>query len=141
MAANFNMNKVIIGGRLTADPELKQTQSGVSVTSFTVAVNRRFAKEGDKQADFIDCVAWRNTADFVCRYFKKASSICLVGSLQVRDWTDKDGNKRYKTEVIVDEAYFVDGKNDQPSGSAYVPDAYTSAPQMQEVGADDDLPF
>lgn len=141
MAANFNFNKVILGGRMTADPELKTTTSGVSVTSFTVAVNRR-VKNGEAQADFINCTAWRNTAEFICKYFKKASSICLEGSLQVRSWTDKDGNKRYATEVIAEQAYFVDGKNEQSNG-AYIPEAYTSHQEahMEEVGADDDLPF
>lgn len=136
--ANFNMNKVILGGRLTADPELKTTPNGVSCTNFTIAVNRRFGK--DNVTDFIDCTAWRNTADFICKYFKKASSICVEGSIQVRKWTDKDGNKRYSTEVIVDEAYFVDGKNEQqPSSGAYVPEAYSAAPQMTEI--EDELPF
>ena len=139
--ANFNLNKVILGGRMTADPELKTTTSGVSVTSFTVAVNRR-VKNGEAQADFINCTAWRNTAEFICKYFKKASSICLEGSLQVRSWTDKDGNKRYATEVIAEQAYFVDGKNEQSNG-AYIPEAYTSHQEarMEEVGYDDNLPF
>ena len=139
--ANFNFNKVILGGRMTADPELKTTTSGVSVTSFTVAVNRR-VKNGEAQADFINCTAWRNTAEFICKYFKKASSICLEGSLQVRSWTDKDGNKRYATEVIAEQAYFVDGKNEQSNG-AYIPEAYTSHQEarMEEVGYDDNLPF
>ena len=140
--ANFNLNKVILGGRMTADPELKTTTSGVSVTSFTVAVNRR-VKNGEAQADFINCTAWRGTAEFICKYFKKASSICLEGSLQVRSWTDKEGNKRYATEVIAEQAYFVDGKNDTQSNGAYIPEAYTShqEAQMEEIGADDDLPF
>lgn len=142
MGANFNFNKVILGGRMTADPELKTTTSGVSVTSFTVAVNRR-VKNGEAQADFINCTAWRGTAEFICKYFKKASSICLEGSLQVRSWTDKDGNKRYATEVIAEQAYFVDGKNDTQNNGAYIPEAYTShqEAQMEEIGADDDLPF
>lgn len=110
--ANFNFNKVIIGGKLTADPELKTTQSGISVTSFTVAVNRK-VKSGDEQkADFITVVAWRGTAEFICKYFHKASSITIVGSLQTRNWTDDNGNKRYVTEVVAEEAYFVDSRSE-----------------------------
>ena len=92
--ANFNFNKVILGGRLTADPELRTTATGVSVVSFTVAVNRRFVNknsEDQPQADFINCTAWRATAEFISRYFKKASSICVVGSIQTRNWTDQQG--------------------------------------------------
>ena len=94
--ANFNFNKVILGGRLTADPELKTTATGVSVTSFSIAVNRRFSgKNGeDNQADFINVTAWRQTAEFITRYFRKASSICVVGTIQTRSWTDKQGQKR-----------------------------------------------
>ena len=144
--ANFNMNKVIIGGRLTKDIEVKQTPSGVAVTQFSIAVNRR-GKEA--QTDFLDCVAWRQTAEFIGKYFRKGSSICVVGTLQKRDWTDASGNKRYATEIIVDEALFVDGKNDAqgaPTGEAntYIPEAY-NAPQSANFepvsGADDDLPF
>lgn len=96
--ANFNFNKVIMGGRLTADPELKTTPSGVSVTSFTVAVNRNYrSKSGEEpQADFINVTAWRQTAEFISRYFRKASSICIVGSIQTRSfWTDNQGQKRF----------------------------------------------
>ena len=141
--ANLNLNKVIIGGRLTADPELKTTPSGVSVTSFTVAVNRRTGKDKETVTDFLNVVAWRNTADFVCKYFRKGSSICVVGSVQVRKWQDNGGGNRYATEIVADEANFVDGKNDGATADAgaYVPDAYTNAPQMEEVSGDDDLPF
>ena len=98
--ANFNLNKVILGGRLTANPELKQTPSGVMVLSFGIAVNRRFASRtedgqmGQTQADFINCTAWRQTAEFISRYFHKGSSICIVGQIQTRSWTDQQGNKR-----------------------------------------------
>lgn len=152
--SNFNFNKTIIGGRLTADPELKTTPSGVSVTSFTVAVNRRYTKEGEQpQADFINVTAWRQTAEFVCRFFKRASSICIVGSIQTRSWTDQQGQKRYATEVIADEAYFVDSKAESsgaapaapsvPPASQYVPEQYQTqpAPNFQELGAEDELPF
>lgn len=149
--ANFNLNKVIIGGRLCADPELKTTPSGVSVTSFSVAVNRRFGgKNGEEsQADFINVTAWRTTAEFITRYFKKASSICIVGSLQTRKWKDKDGNNRSSTDVVADEAYFVDAKGEMaapadtaPAPTSYIPAAYTdAASQFEEVDTDEDLPF
>lgn len=131
--ANFNFNKVIIGGRLTADAELKQTPSGVSVTAFSIAVNRKGA---DNKTDFIDCVAWRQTAEFICKYFKKGSSICIVGNLQKREWTDKNNQKRYATEVIADEVCFVDSKNDNASASNT-----DTAPQFEEIKDTDDLPF
>ena len=142
--ANFNLNKVILGGRVTADPELKQTPQGISVCSFSVAVNRR-SKDGQAPADFINCQAWRATAEFISRYFKKGSSICLVGSLQTRTWNDQQGNKRYATEVIADEAYFVDSKSDNVSGAAFATDAASfqtqQAPKFEEIEGDDDLPF
>lgn len=139
--ANFNFNKAIIGGRLTDDPELKTTQGGVSVASFTVAVSRRTGKDKESVTDFLNVVAWRNTAEFICKYFKRGSSISIVGSIQNRRWQDKDGNNRYTTEIIADEVNFVDGKNDSAtSEKAYVPDAY-SAPKMEEIDSDDSLPF
>lgn len=141
--ANFNLNKVIIGGRLTAEPELKTTQSGVSMTSFTVAVNRRTGKDKQPETDFPSVVAWRKAAELVCRYFHKGSSICLVGSVQTRKWQDKDGGNRYATEIIADEILFVDSKSDSQDTDAgtYVPDAYTNTPQMEEVSTDDGFPF
>lgn len=150
--ANFNMNKVILGGRLTADPELRKTSQDTSVTSFTIAVNRRFGKSNDGQqtADFINCVAWRQAAESISQYFHKGSSICVVGSLQVRKWTDQNGQNRYATEVIVDEFYFVDSKSENPGNSAYTgtpaystpaaPSTETAA-QFEELSSDDDLPF
>ena len=110
--ANLNLNKAIIAGRITAEPELKSTPSGISVTSFTVAVNRSYrAKNGEQpQADFINVTAWRQTAEFITRNFHKASSICIVGSIQTRSYTDKQGQKRYATEVVADAADFVDSK-------------------------------
>ena len=154
--ANFNLNKVILGGRITADPELKTTPSGISVTSFTVAVNRRFvSKSSDDQqpqADFINVTAWRQTAEFITRYFKKASSICIVGTIQTRKWQDQQGQNRYATEVVADEAYFVDSKGEGPAagGASYVPDNYgapafsntpASAPKFEEIKDDEELPF
>lgn len=116
--ANLNLNKVILAGRLTADPELKTTASGVCVTSFTVAVNRRRAKpEEEQKVDFISVTAWRQTAEFITRFFRKGASICLAGSLQVRSWTDPAGAKRYATEVVADEAMFVDSKSDEVPGA------------------------
>lgn len=137
--ANLNLNKTILGGRLTATPELKQTPNGTSVCSFSLAISR--SKE---ETDFIDCVAWKHTAEFIAKYFKRGSSLLIEGSLRKRAWTDKNGEKRYTTEVIVDKGYFVDSKNEaeQPS-DAYVPDAYTTpnAPQFEEVSDEDGLPF
>ena len=160
--ANFNFNKVILGGRLTADPELKTTPSGVPVTSFTIAVNRRYtSKNADEpQADFINATAWRSTAEFISRYFRKASSICVVGSIQTRSWTDQQGSKRFATEVVVDEAMFVDSKSESPAsaqqGTSYMPEGYASygdaaspaygggsgsAPKFEEITDDEELPF
>lgn len=156
--SNFNLNKVILGGRLTAEPELRQTQQGTAVCSFSVAVNRRFAKNGtEKQTDFINCVAWRNSAEFISRYFHKGSAICIVGSIQSRSWTDQQGQKRYATEVMVDEASFVDSAADSksaPGTGAYNPyagapangaPAFSTAgeetPKFEEMINDDDLPF
>ena len=137
--ANFNLNKAILGGRLTADPELKQTPQGVAVTSFSIAVNR---KGKDAGTDFINCVAWRQTADFICKFFKKGSSICLSGSIQTRSWTDGQNNKRQATEVVVDEAFFVDTKGENVAGGFEEPAFQTSqAPKFEEVASDDDLPF
>lgn len=150
--ANFNINKAILGGRLTADPELKQTQNGVAVCSFTLAINRRFTKEGEQQqADFINCVAWRQTAEFISRYFRKGSSLCITGNIQTRSWTDNNGQKRYATEVIADEAMFVDSKSEggQAQQPGYIPEAYgaptfsggAGTPNFEEIKTDDDLPF
>lgn len=114
------LNSVIIMGRLTSTPELKTTSSGLSVTSFTVAVDRRFQKQGeDKQADFLNVVAWRQTADFVCKYFNKGSMIAVQGELQTRSYEDKNGNKRVATEIVADNVSFCGGKKDsaaEPAG-------------------------
>ena len=101
------MNKVILMGRLTRDVEMRQTPNGVSLARFSIAVNRRFAgKDAQQQADFINCVAWRQTGEFIARYFQKGSMIAVVGSIQSRSWDGNDGKKQYATEVVVDEAYF-----------------------------------
>ena len=138
--SNFNLNKVILGGRLTTTPELKQTQGGTAVCSFNIAVNRKYQKDGNQETDFIPCVAWRATAEFISKYFDKGSSICIIGEIQTRSWQDNNGNKRYATEVIVDEANFVDSKSDNVG---YVPPAYTapSEASYEDVKTDDDLPF
>lgn len=145
--ANFNFNKVILGGRLTADVELKQTNTGVAVAQFSLAVNRKYSKEGEQQTDFINCTAWRGTAEFISKYFKKGSSLCVVGSIQVRSWTDNNNQKRYATDIVVDEALFVDSKNDSQTANSFTPDNYIptayNVPENKkiEVAEDDLLPF
>lgn len=147
--ANFNINKVIVGGHLTAEPELKQTPSGNMVMSFSVAVNRRVQAKQENgravqtQADFINCVAWRERAEFIARYFHKGSSICVCGHLQTRSWTDGQGTKRYATEVIVDESYFVDSKADGGAMSALVQTASPpeSVPNFEVLDDEEELPF
>lgn len=146
--ANINLNKVVLAGRLTADPELKQTPSGVYVCSFTLAINRRFSKDGQQEADFIKCQAWRQTAEFISRYFRKGSSLCICGSIQTRSWQDQNGEKRFATDVVADEAMFVDGKNDA-QGAEMAQDDQTPAPaykapqtpKFEPIDNDSDLPF
>ena len=134
-----SFNKVILIGNLTANPELKQTQSGVSVCTFSIAVNRRFTKDGEQTCDFIPIVTWRQTAEFVSRNFVKGKPILVCGQLQTRNWTDKDGNKRIATEVVADEVSFV-GNNESTTDakpSTYTPSAYggTNAPQFEAFPA------
>ena len=120
------LNHITIMGRLTRDPELRRTGSGVAVASFTVAVDRDFGGRdgGERETDFIDCVAWRQTGDFVSKYFTKGSMIVVSGRLQIRSWTDKDGNKRRTAEVVADNCYFGDSKRDSDSGSSYGGNTY-----------------
>ena len=115
------LNHITIMGRLTRDPELRRTGSGIAVASFTVAVDRDFGGRdgGERDTDFIDCVAWRQTGEFVSKYFTKGRMIVVSGRLQIRSWTDKDGNKRRTAEVVADNCYFGDSKRDGDSGSAY----------------------
>lgn len=114
------INCAVIMGRLTADPELKTTTNGTSVTSFSVAVDRNYVKQGEeRQADFINCVAWRGTADFIVKYFHKGDMIALQGSIQTRNYEDKNGNKRTATEIIVDVASFCGGKREQTGNGQY----------------------
>ena len=146
--ANFSFNKVILGGRLTATPELKVTPSGVSVCTFGIAVNRKYSKESEQTADFFNITAWRSTAEFVSKYFKKGSSICVVGSLQNRTWTDQQGAKHYATDIIADEVSFVDSRNETQGTETASPTNYTteaaSMPQgakFEPIDAWDDLLF
>ena len=115
------LNHITIMGRLTRDPELRRTGSGVAVASFTVAVDRDFGGRdgGEKETDFIDCVAWRQTGEFVSKYFTKGRMIVVSGRLQIRSWTDKDGNKRRTAEVVADNCYFGDSKREGDGGSAF----------------------
>ena len=153
--SSWNLHKVVLCGRLTADPELKQTPSGIAVVSFTLAVNRRYqSKAADgaqaQQADFISVVAWRQTAEFISRYFRKGSALCITGSIQTRTWQDQQGQKRYATEVVADEAMFVDSKNEGGAAGGQYTDTYNApsyssspaqAPKFEELKTDDDLPF
>ena len=130
------LNHITIMGRLTRDPELRRTGSGVAVASFTVAVDRDFGGRdgGEKETDFIDCVAWRQTGEFVSKYFTKGRMIVVSGRLQIRSWTDKDGNKRRTAEVVADNCYFGDSKRDGDSGSAYGGNSYGSAYSAPAAG-------
>jgi len=143
------LNHITLMGRLTRDPELRRTQTGTPVASFRIAVDRDFAPKdgGEKQTDFIDIVAWRSTAEFVSRYFTKGRLIVVSGRLQMRDWTDKDGNRRTSAEVVADNVYFGDSKRDGDAAPArsYNDDAYTapvSSSDFSVLSEDDgDLPF
>ena len=134
------MNRAILMGRLTKEVEMRQTPDGVSVARFTLAVNRRFAKEGQQQADFINCVAWRQTGEFIARYFQKGSMIAVVGSIQSRSWDGQDGKKQYATEVNVEEAYFTGSKSESGQYNQTPPaQNYNQAPQQQGFGDDFDM--
>ena len=115
------LNHIVIMGRLTRDPELRRTGTGVAVASFTVAVDRDFGKNenGEKETDFIDCVAWRQTGEFVSKYFTKGRMAVVSGRLQIRSWTDKDGNKRRTAEVVADNVYFGDSRREGESAGGY----------------------
>ena len=130
------LNKVILMGRLTRDPELRSTPQGVSSCSFSLAVDRNFVKQGEeRKADFINCVAWRQTAEFISKYFKKGNMVALEGSIQTRSWDDNEGKKRYATDVVVSQVYFAESKSE----SATVP--IMPIPEVPTMGEDDDLPF
>ena len=115
------LNHIVLMGRLTRDPELRRTGSGVAVASFTLAVDRDFGnrENGEKETDFIDIVAWRNTAEFVSKYFAKGRMAVVTGRLQIRNWQDKDGNKRRSAEVVADNVYFGDSKRDNASNQSF----------------------
>ncbi len=146
------LNVATIMGRLVADPELRHTPNDVAVTSFTLAVDRSYVKAGaERQADFIDVVAWRNTAEFVCKYFRKGQLMAVQGSIQTRSYTDSQGNKRKAFEIVADNVHFAESKRDANSGGNYSrPEtmnepapAYTSGNtgDFEEIPSDDDLPF
>ena len=131
------LNQIVLMGRLTRDPELRRTGSGVAVASFTLAVDRDFAAQGaEKETDFVDIVAWRNTAEFVSRFFTKGRMAVVTGRLQIRNWTDKEGNKRRSAEVVADNVYFGDSKRDgaAPGGFVQTP-SYPQAPAYQAPAA------
>ena len=139
-----DLNKVILIGRLTADPELRHTASNLPVTSFSIAINRRFQKDSEQRAaDFINIVAWRNNAEFVSKYFRKGQSILVIGSLQSRSYEDKEGKKRTAFEVVADEIQFAEPKRDGASSSAAEMTFSGAAPvdDFQQIADDDDLPF
>lgn len=136
------LNCAIIMGRLTADPELRKTPSDVSVTSFTVAVDRKYNKDEEKIADFINVVAWRGSADFVCKYFKKGQMIAVQGEIQTRNYDDKDGIKRWVTEIIADNVSFCGSKSNGTTQTENI-SSMTPAVDMSQISNDDDegLPF
>lgn len=134
------MNKVFLMGRLTRDPELRQTANQISVASFTIAVDRKFKDaSGQHQADFINCVAWRGTAEFVAKYFKKGGKIIITGSLQSRSWDDNDGKRHSVIEVVAEEAEFAESKRDDQAAQAAPPAPVDGAAVFQ--GDPEALPF
>lgn len=140
------LNEIIVMGRLTRDPDMRQTGSGTSVANFTLAVERDFKDKtsGEKQTDFINVVAWRNTADFVEKYFTKGRMAVVKGRLQMRDWQDKDGNKRTAAEIVADSVYFGDSKNSSSTATAQPAQPAYASPDVTFAELDDDdgeLPF
>lgn len=134
------LNKIILMGRLTRDPELRHTNTGTAVVSFALACDRDFKdKNGDKETDFIEVVAWRNTAEFISRYFTKGRMAIVEGRLQVRSYIDKDGNKRNATEVVADQVYFGDSKKEEGKATAAEQEAMYAG--FQELQSDEPLPF
>ena len=139
------MNKVILMGRLTRDPEVRYTQTNNTlVASFSLAVNRRFARQGEeRQADFINVVAWSKTGEFCSKYFKKGQQVGVIGRIQTRNWDDDQGQKHYVTEVVAEEAYFADSKRDNSGDSGFENTFGTTVSENSEfsVSSDDELPF
>lgn len=156
----LNLNKVVIAGRLTRDPEVKTTQSGLAVCTFSVAVNKRVAKGAHPEADFFTVTAWRERAEFVEKYFRKGSAICVCGQLAVNKWQDQNGNKRQDVQIVADDCLFVESKGasdgaqntsttaptqtsvygQTPAYNSYTPPAQ-GAPNFEQIPMDDDLPF
>lgn len=137
------LNKVILMGRLTADPELRSTTGGVDVANFTLAVERNRASKGtERQTDFLDCVAWRGTAEFVSRYFKKGMQVAVSGRIQTRKWKDQQDQRRVSVEIVVDEAFFADAKR-EPAAGAGTDDRGRAAANWayETLSADEDVPF
>ena len=152
--SSLNLNKVVLCGRLTADPELKQTQNGVAVVTFTLAVNRRFQSRtadaaGGQQADFISLVAWRQTAEFISKYFKKGSALCVTGSIQTRSWQDQQGQERTITEIRAEVVRFLDSASgrrnliSEEKGDASPSEnrCFSDGPLDIQASAMDDTPF
>lgn len=136
------LNLIALTGRMTRDPELRTLESGVSVTSFSIAVQRNYKIEGEYPTDFIDCVAWRGTADFICKHFRKGSMLTVVGNLETRKFTDKEGNNRKAVEVIVKDAYFGESKKDNGNnGEQEAPGGYAGSFEPDFGGGDSALPF
>ncbi|MDY4581545.1 MAG: single-stranded DNA-binding protein [Candidatus Faecousia sp.] len=131
------LNHIVIMGRLTRDPELRRTGSGIAVASFTVAVDRDFGGRdgGEKETDFIDCVAWRQTGEFVSKYFTKGSMIVVSGRLQIRNWTDKEGGKRRSAEIVADNVYFGESKRSNEGNSSYGGNAYGGSNSYGSAGS------
>lgn len=133
------LNKIILMGRLTRDPELRRTQSGTAVVSFSIAVDRDYrSQSGEKETDFIDIVAWRGTAEFVSKYFAKGRMAVVEGRLQIRDWTDRDGGKRRSAEVVADNVYFGDSRKSEATPTVAEPGGNQ---ELREEGEDGELPF
>ena len=137
------LNRIVMMGRLTRDPELRYTQNGTAVASFTLAVDRYFKDKqtGEKETDFIDCVAWRKTAEFVSRYFAKGRMAVVEGRLQIRNWTDKEGNKRRCAEVLADSVYFGDSKQSESGNAPEESFPPEPGPELSEEEDDGELPF
>jgi single-strand DNA-binding protein len=143
----MSLNIAVLLGRLTANPELRHTPNGISVTSFTIAVDRSYTPKGqEKQTDFIDIVAWRNTAEFVCKYFSNGKLAAVQGSIQTRKYTDREGNKRTAFEVVADNVHFAEPKRDSSNNNSYhtadkAPDISAGNDDFEELPSDSDLPF
>ena len=154
----MSFNKVILMGRLTSDPELKQSANGVAVTSFSLAVDRRLSKDGERKCDFITIVAWRQTAEFIHKYFRKGSAMLVCGEIQTRSWEDSNGNKRYATEVVASEVTFCEAKRDSEGNNAsqnqnatgsdleasqFIPEVYRSqgTQRFEDINTDEGFPF